>query len=112
MTEEHYRPDQFQQPFTILRRTPVADGAGGFAVTEAQVGPTHFALVRPLRGDEVALNAGLAAVVGIRLVTWAAIGILSTDVLLCNGIRYNVRALLPPGLSKYQELDAESGVVS
>lgn len=109
---EHYQAGQLQNPFTVLRKTSTADGAGGFTVAEAQVGGTHWAHLRPLRGDERALNDGLAASMEMMFVTWAAVDIRSSDVLLHNGVRYNVRSLLPPGLSKFQEVTAESGVVS
>jgi hypothetical protein len=109
---EHYHSDQLVNPFTILRKTPSADGAGGYTEVEAQVGGTHLAGMRPLRGSEVSLNDGLSAVVGMLFWTWAAIEVRSTDVLLHNGIRYNVRAVKPPGLSRFQEIEAESGVVS
>lgn len=109
---EHYQAGQLQNPFTILRKTPSADGAGGFTDVEAQVGPAHFAAIRPLRGSERVLNDGLAASVEMMFVTWAAIDIRSTDVLLYAGLRYNVRTLNPPGLSKFREVLTESGVVS
>lgn len=110
--KEHYSAGQLQNPFTVLRKTPVADGAGGYTDSEAQVGGTHFAFLRPLRGDERTLNDGLAATVEMMFVTWAAIDIRSTDTLLHNGIRYNVTSILPPGLSRFQEVTAVSGVVT
>lgn len=90
----------------------MADGAGGFTDTEAQVGGTHFAFLRPLRGDERTLNDGLAATVEVLFVTWAAIDIRSSDTLVHNSIRYNVTSLLPAGLSRFQEISAVSGVVT
>lgn len=110
--EDRYKAADLQNPFTVLRSTPTADGAGGSTQVEAQVGSTHFAKLITVRGDERTLNDGLAATVEVVFVTWAAIDIRSTDVLLHNGIRYNVRSIAPPGTSRFQKVTAESGVVS
>lgn len=109
---EHYRPEQLVNPFTLLRPATAADGAGGFDVTESQVGGVHFAMVRAIRGGEAPLNSGLSNTGLVLFVVYAALGIQATDVLLYNGVRYNVRFLPPAGLSKFQEVQAESGVVS
>jgi head-tail adaptor len=109
---EHYNAGQLQHPFTILRKTQVADGAGGFTESEAQVGSTHFAHIRPLRGDERTQNAGLATFQEMLFVTHSAIEVRVTDVLLYNGVRYAVTSIAPPGLSTFQEISTEAGVVS
>lgn len=109
---EHYQAGQLQNPFTVLRKTQAADGRGGFTDTEAQVGATHFAFVRALRGAEKQLNDGVSSSTEVMFVTWAAVDIRSTDVLLYNGGRYNVRYINPPALSKFQEIVAELGVVN
>lgn len=109
---EHYQAGQLQNPFTILRKVSTADGAGGFTDVEAQVGSAHLAFIRAVRGSERVLNDGLAAVGEVLFVMWAAIDVRTTDVLLYNGLRYNVRSLPPAGLSKFREVLTESGAVS
>jgi hypothetical protein len=109
---EHYSSDMFKVPFTVLRKTNAADGKGGFTVTEAQVGSTHFAHLRALRGNERTVAEGMSSVTEAMFVTWAAVDIRADDVLLYNGGRYNVRYINPPGLSQFQEIVAELGVVN
>lgn len=110
MAPEHYKAEQLQEPVEVFRPTLSADGSGGSATSEVSQG-THLAFVRPLRGSERLLNAGEAGVVEVLFVLYAAVGVQRTDVLVYNGSRYNIRAVLPPGLSKFQEIEAESGVV-
>lgn len=107
---EHYTADQLREPVEVLRPVLSADGSGGSTSTESSQG-THLAFVRPLRGGERKQNDGQAAIVEVLFVMYAAVGVLPTDVLLYNGARYNVRSALPPGLSLFQEIEAESGVV-
>lgn len=112
---EHYTAQQLQEPYQIIRKTRVADGAGGFSETEATLpSPTtyHFAFVRPLRGQERFANEGITSLQDIMLVTWAAISILPTDVVLYNAARYNVGSLNPPGLSQFREVECTSGGVT
>lgn len=111
MGKEHYTSDQLQEPVEVLRPTLSADGSGGNSSSEVSQG-THLAFVRALRGAERALNAGEAGVVEVLFVMYAAVGVQRTDVLVYNGTRYNPRAILPSGLSRFQEIEAESGVVS
>lgn len=112
---EHYDAAQLTEPFQIIRKTRVADGAGGFTETEATLpGPTsyHFAGLRPLRGQERLVNEGIAAMQDILLWTWADLDIRATDVLLYKGVRYNVSSLQPPGLSVFREVECTSGGVT
>lgn len=109
---EHYQAGQLQNPFTVLRTTESADGQGGFNKSEAQVGATHLAFIRPLRGDERLVSDGLASINEVLFVCWAAVDVRADDVILYNGGRYNVRSIAPPALSKFQEVTAELGVVN
>lgn len=107
---EHYSADQLQEPVEVLRPTLTPDGSGGNTASEVSQG-THLAKVRPLRGNERLLNGGQSGVVELQFVMFAAVGVQHKDVLVYNGARYNVRAALPAGLSRFQEIEAESGVV-
>lgn len=111
MAPVHYYPQQLREPVEVIRKTQVTDGRGGFTTHEATTGP-HFAFVRNLRGQEREVNDGLVGVAQVLFVFYAAVDIRSSDVLLYNGRRYNVRSLLPSSLSQFQEVEAESGVVS
>lgn len=112
---EHYQPHELNQPVQLIRKTRVADGAGGFSETEATLpSPTtfHMAKVRPLRGQERFANEGIQANADVLFVLYAAVEVRATDVILYNTVRYNVGSLLPPGLSKYREVEATSGGVT
>lgn len=115
MAQEHYNSDQLKEPFQIIRKARVADGAGGFTETEVTLpSPTtyHLAHMRPLRGQERQVNEGIEASVAMLFVVWAALDIQVTDVLLQNGIRYNVSSLLPSVRSRFREIEATSGGVT
>lgn len=115
MAPEHYQAHQLNQPLQILRKTQTADGAGGYTETEATLpSPTtyHMAYVRPLRGAERVSNEGLQTYADVRFVLYADVTVLPTDVLLYAGTRYNVSSILPPGLSRFREVDATSGGVT
>jgi hypothetical protein len=56
------------------------------------------------------VNGGLSSTVEVMFVMYVDVGVRATDVLVHDGQRYNVRALLPRGLSVFQEIEAESGV--
>lgn len=109
---EHYRAGQLVNPFTVLRTTQTADGAGGYNKSEAQVGNAHLAMVRPLRGNERLVSDGLASIDEVLFVMWAQVDIRADDVLLYAGGRYNVRSIAPYGLSQFKEVTAELGVVN
>lgn len=112
---EHYSAHQLQHPVQLIRKTRVADGAGGFTETEAVLpSPStyHMAFMRPLRGSEQFANDGINATADVLFVLHAAIDVRSTDVILYNAVRYNVGSLLPAGLSRFQEVQATSGGVT
>jgi len=112
---EHYKAHQLQHPFQIIRKTSVADGAGGFTETEQTLpSPStyHHAFIRPLRGGERLVNEGIESNAEVLFVTWADIEIRQTDVLLYAGSRYNVSSLKPPGISRFREVEATSGGVT
>jgi hypothetical protein len=111
--KDHYSTDDLDQPFQIIRKTRVADGVGGFTESESTLpSPStyHLAKVRPLRGEERQIAGHIATVNELSFVVIAGLGILPTDTLLYAGARYNVRRLNPPGRSRFQELEAETGV--
>lgn len=108
MAPAHYSPGQLQQPVSRIRPTRVADGAGGYSATEVTTGP-HFAFVRPLRGDERQVDGGVSNTQEVLFVLYAAVDIMSTDILLYNGKRYDIRSINPAGLSQFQEIEAVSG---
>lgn len=105
---QHYTPDQLVNPFTLLRKSSVADGAGGFTETEASQG-THFAFIRPLRGGEREVGEGTVHRIELLFVVYAAVGVLPQDVLVYQGTRYDVLLVQPAGLSDFQEVEAASG---
>lgn len=112
---EHYKPHELDQPFQIIRKTAVADGAGGFTETEQTLPSAityHLAKVRPLRGQERFANEGVGIYGDVMFVMYAAVEVRATDVILYNGLRYNVGSLLPPGLSIFREVEATSGGVT
>jgi hypothetical protein len=111
MAPAHYYPQQLREPVSVARKTQTPDGRGGFATSEAVTGP-HFAFVRPLRGEEREINDGLVGTAQVLFVLYAAVDVRSSDVLVYNGVRYNVRSILPASLSQFQEIEAESGVVN
>jgi hypothetical protein len=107
---EHYQADQLREPFTLVRITQVSDSQGGYTDSEATTGP-HFAYVRPLRGAERQVNDQLSGIVEALFVVYAGVGVKFRDVLVYNGVRYNVRSVKPAGMSNFQEVEAESGVI-
>lgn len=109
---EHYSADQLQLPVQIIRRALSDDGAGGQAETESTLpSPStyHMAAIRPLRGLEREVNNQIVSDGGVLFVMWAAVEVLTTDVILYAGTRYNVTRAAPPGLSQFREVEASSG---
>lgn len=114
MSTEHYDAADLVEPFYFNRVTSTPDGAGGFTQVTARNPLTgfHFAKVRPLRGSERALNDGLASSAEVLFVVYSDLGVLTTDTLVYKGTAYNIRRANVPGNSVFQELEAESGVVT
>jgi head-tail joining protein len=108
VSPEHYNADELNEPFELRRKTRVSDGAGGFTETEATQGG-HFAKVRPLRGGERQIGDGTTHQIELLFVVYAGVGVRPTDVLVYNGLRYDVRLVQPAGLSNFQEVEAASG---
>jgi hypothetical protein len=113
---EHYRADQLQEPVQIIRKTNVADGAGGFSETEQTLPSSttfHFAFVRPLRGQEQLVNDRVASQVELMFVMHSAIALVPTDVVLYQGVRYDITGLPPViAFSEFREVTAVSGGVN
>ncbi len=109
---EHYQAGQLQEPVQIIRKTRVADGAGGYTETEATLpSPStfHYAFSRPLRGQEREANGQVQSELGRLFVLWAPVEVRQTDVILYNSRRYQVTAAHDPGLSKFREVEAVAG---
>lgn len=106
--DEHYSADKLREPFELRRKSSTPDGAGGFTEGEATQG-THFAEVRPLRGQERQVGDGTTHQVELLFVVYAGVGVLPKDVIVYNGLRFDVRLVQPAGLSDFQEVEAATG---
>lgn len=99
------------QVVEVRRKTRTPDGSGGFSESEA----TQYTLranVRATRGTERAQFAGSQAVQEAVFTFHAKEAALleTTDTLLWNSVRYNIRSLPPIGREHDVELIAEAGV--
>jgi|SRR6185503_7455611 len=107
--DEHYSPEELDEPITLLRKSRVADGAGGFTETEAQVGGTHFAKVRPLRGAERLVGDGTVMATQLLFVVHSSLGVRATDVIVYQAVRYDCSPQPVLGRSFFQEVEATAG---
>jgi SPP1 family predicted phage head-tail adaptor len=105
---------QMDQRVSIQRKTRVADGLGGFTITETTIA-TVWARVETERGQERVIADQQRGVVGYRLTSrnqgsWS--GVTTGDVLVLGSVRLNVRSAPLAGREAYRLIEAEAEVVT
>lgn len=105
----NYSAGLLDQLVTIKRASDASDDAGGSTRTWTDNG-THWAFIRPLRGNEIVQADGVQASQLYLVVLRSGADILPADVVVFEGQYLNVRAIRNTPRSAWLETECEAGV--
>ena len=101
------------QPISIERNTPTRSLSGGFIDAWAVLQPLLWAEVKAKAGREAMEDGRPNATFVVVFTVYNLPGLLETDRIIWNGVRYNIRGILREGESPLDlKIEAERGVAS